>query len=413
MTATPDPELKAFVDARLAELRAREPDIPFPQEEYDARLSKLRRRMQDARIDLLLVSSPEGACWLHGFRSRWNKMQSPTEWPPLQMTAVHADSGRYIAFDHVDHGDLLRLTSVSPDNRLSVAEDMDGMLPFIVKELEAEGWLGGTVGIEKWSPVPNRAVSEAIEAELVSRGSTIVDASALVREVRHIKSPREIAYIEEAVRICDAGLEALRRFLRPGVSELEAWAGLLLGMAAEGGEPAGIHECVVVGPAELGHMFSSTRRIKPGDSLFADPSGVRYRYHGNVAKAFFLGEPPKEALRIAEIEAGAYPILCETAKAGTRVRDVNKVLREYYVDAGVWGMHEWTGGYELGISFPPDWVGGYVFTVDQEDLEDFFEARMVTNYESMVHYAMIDTIVYEENGARALSSLPHELVVVD
>jgi hypothetical protein len=31
----------------------------------------------------------------------------------------------------------------------------------------------------------------------------------------------------------------------------------------------------------------------------------------------------------------------------------------------------------------------------------------------MVHYAMIDTIVYEENGARALSSLPHELVVVD
>jgi Xaa-Pro aminopeptidase len=413
MTAMPDPELKAFVDARLEELRAREPDIPFPQEEYDARLQKLRGRMQDSRVDLLLVSSPEGACWLHGYRSRWNKMQSPTEWPPLQMTAVHAHSGRTIAFDTTEHENLLRLTSVSPDNRLSVAENMDGMLPFIVKELEAEGWLGGTVGIEKWSPVPNRAVSEAVEAELVTRGSTIVDASALVREVRRIKSPREIAYVEEAVRICDAGLEALRRFLKPGVSELEAWAELLLGMAAEGGEPAGIHECVVVGPAELGHMFSSTRRIKQGDSLFADPSGVRYRYHGNVAKAFYMGEPPKEALRIAEIEAGAYPILCEHAKAGTPVRDVNKVLREYYVDAGVWGLHDWTGGYELGISFPPDWVGEFVFTVDDEDPEEVFEAGMVTNYESMVHYAMIDTIVYEADGARALSSLPHELVVID
>ena len=413
MTATQDPELKAFVEARLAELRAREPDIPFPQEEYDARLEKLRGRMLDSGIDLLLVSSPEGACWLHGYRSRWNKVQSPTEWPPLQMTAVHADSGRFIAFDTTEHEDLLRLTSVSKDNRLSVAENMDGMLPFIVKELEAEGWLGGTVGIEKWSPVPNRAVSEAIEAELVSRGSTIVDASATVREVRRIKSPREIAYVEEAVRICDAGLLALARFLRPGVTELEAWAELLLGMAAEGGEPAGIHECVVVGPAELGHMFSSTRRINQGDSLCAYPSGVRYRYHGNVANAFFMGEPPGEALRIAEIEAGAYPILCEHAKAGTPVRDVNKVLREYYVDAGVWGLHEWTGGYELGISFPPDWVGEFVFTVDDEDPEEVFEAGMVTNYESMVHYAMIDTIVYEENGARTLSSLPHELVVVD
>ena len=62
MTVTQDPELKVFVEARLAELRAREPEIPFPQEEYDARLSKLRGRMHDAGIDLLLVSSPEGAC---------------------------------------------------------------------------------------------------------------------------------------------------------------------------------------------------------------------------------------------------------------------------------------------------------------------------------------------------------------
>ncbi|MDP9242719.1 MAG: aminopeptidase P family N-terminal domain-containing protein, partial [Actinomycetota bacterium] len=276
MSRTVDPELGAFVDARLAELRAREPDIPFPQEEYDARLSKLRGRMEDAGIDTLLVSSPEGACWLHGYRSRWNKMQSPTAWPPLQMTAVHADSGRYIAFDTTEHEDLLRLTSVSRDNRLSVAEDMDGMLPFILKELSAEGWLGGTVGIEKWSPVPNRAVSEAVEAELVAHGSTIVDASALVREVRRIKSPRELALVEEAVRICDVGLRALADFLKPGVTELEAWAEMMRAMAAEGGEPAGIHECVVVGPAELGHMFSSKRPIESGDYLFADPCGVVY-----------------------------------------------------------------------------------------------------------------------------------------
>jgi Xaa-Pro dipeptidase len=412
MSATVDPGLKAFVDARLMELRAREPDIPFPQEEYDARLEKLRGRMTDAGIDTLLVSSPEGACWLHGYRSRWNKMQSPTEWPPLQMTAVHADSGRYIAFDTTEHEDMLRMTSVSQDNRLSVAENMAGMLPFIVNELAAEGWLGGTVGIEKWSPVPNRATSEAIEAQLVAHGSTIVDASALVREVRRIKSPRELAYIEEAVRICDVGLRALAESLKPGITELEAWAEMMRAMAAEGGEPAGIHECVVVGPAELGHMFSSKRPIRAGEYLFADPCGVVYRYHGNVAKAFFIGEPPKEALRIAEIEAGAYELLCSTAKAGTPVRDVNRVLRAYYQDAGVWGMHAWTGGYELGIAFPPDWVGEFVFTVDDEDPEEVFEAGMVTNYESMVHFAMIDTIVYEENGARALSGLPHELVVV-
>jgi Xaa-Pro dipeptidase len=413
MNTTLDPELKAFVDARLEELRAREPDIPFPQEEYDARLAKLLGRMNDQEIDTLLISSPEGACWLHGYRSRWNKMQSPTAWPPLQMTAVNVTARRFIAFDTTEHEDMLRMTSVSTDNRLSVPESMEGMLPFIVGELAAEGWLAGAVGIEKWSPVPNRATSEAIESQLVAHGSTMVDASALVREVRRVKSPRELALIEEAVRICDVGLRALENVLKPGITELEAWAEMMRAMAEEGGEPAAIHECVVAGPAELGHMFSSRRPIRAGEYLFADPCGVVARYHGNVARAFYLGEPPKEALRIAEIEAGAYPILCSTAKAGTPVRDVNRLLREYYQDAAVWGMHEWTGGYELGISFPPDWVGEFVFTIDDEDPAEVFEAGMVTNYESMVHYAMIDTIVYEEDGARALSTLPHELIIVD
>jgi Xaa-Pro dipeptidase len=168
-----------------------------------------------------------------------------------------------------------------------------------------------------------------------------------------------------------------------------------------------------VGPVELGHMFSSRKPIDTGDYLFADPCGVVNRYHGNVALTFWMGEPPKETVRLAEIEAGAYEVLRSTAKAGRRIRDVNRALRKYYLESGTWGMHAWTGGYELGISFPPDWVGEFVFTVDDEDPEGVFEASMVTNYESMIHLPMIDTVVYEEDGARTLSSLPHEIVVVE
>ncbi len=408
-----DPDLKAFVDDRLAELRARDPVIPFPREEYRERLNKLRSRMDAAGVDVLLLSSPEAIYWLHGYRSRWNRTQSPTAWPPLQTTAVHLDQDRFITFETLEHEYLLMLTSISTDNRLSKAEDLDGWLSFIVRELEGEGWLKGTIGIEKYSSIPNRAVSEIVEAALVERGARVVNASAITRVVRRLKSPRELAYIAEATRICDAGLQGLRKALRPGMTELEAWAEVVRAMAAEGGEPAAIHECVVVGPIELGHMFSSTRRIQAGDHLFADPCGVVHRYHGNVARTFWMGEPPKEAIRLAEIEAGAYTLLCSTAKAGTPIRDVNRTLREYYQDAGVWGMHFWTGGYELGIGFPPDWVGEFVFTVDDEDPDGVFEAGLVSNFESMIHFVMIDTLVYEEDGARTLSQLPHQIMVVD
>ena len=87
-------------------------------------------------------------------------------------------------------------------------------------------------------------------------------------------------------------------------------------------------------------------------------------------------------------------------------------LREYYVDVGIWEKQSWAGGYELGISFPPDWVGNFLFNAQDEEVDGTFERSMVTNYESLFGTTLIDTVVYEETGARTLSSLPPKLMVV-
>jgi Xaa-Pro dipeptidase len=87
-------------------------------------------------------------------------------------------------------------------------------------------------------------------------------------------------------------------------------------------------------------------------------------------------------------------------------------LRAYYEDAGVWGLRSWMGSYELGLSLPPEWVGEWVFSVGDEDPEGVIEAGMVTNFESRVLYSMIDTLVYEDTGARVLSNTARELIAV-
>ncbi len=404
-------DVKAFVEDQLQKLRERPKLRAFEAGEYVARLQRLRRQMEREGVDLLLVSSPDGMCWLHGYQSRWYRTHSSTALPPLQCTAVHVDHDHLIQFDHISHRDLIPQTSVVEDMRLCEAEDLESGLAFMLNELRADGWLGGVAGLELWSSVPNRFVSEALEAALEADGCVVRDASVLVRAVRRIKSPAEIATIEHAARVCDAGLLALRDALRPGMTELEAWAALVSGMAAVGGEPAAIHEGVYVGTNQIGHTISSRLVIQPGDYVEADPCGVFNRYHANVARHLVIGEPSAEALRIAAIEGGAYEVLCSVAKAGTPVRDVNRELRRYYQEAGVWDVRKWAGGYELGVSFPPDWVGELLFTVDDENSEDVFEAGMVTNYESMIAFVTTDTVVYEQDGARTLSKLPHELLV--
>jgi Xaa-Pro aminopeptidase len=408
-----DHELADFLAKMTAEM-APAPVIPFGVDEYAARLAKLRSAMARDGIDLLLVSSPEAQCWIHGLSLRWYKAHGPRQWRPLITTAIHVDHDRFILFDGAEHQEVIRRTSMAPDVRLLPRYERERMLGFIVDELNAEGWLRGTVGLELYSYLPSPAVSAQVRAALEAEGCTVVDGTDTVRRVRRVKSTAELECIERAAGIADAGIRGLVAELRPGMTELEAWSVMMSAMVAEGGEPAALHEFASLGQ-RAGHAWAGHRRIEPGLLLNVDPCGVVNRYHANRTGTIFVGEPPKQYHDLMSRLAGAYDVLRSEARAGRPVREVNAALRAYYVEVGLWGLKDqtWLGGYELGLSFPPDWVGDWIFTVADEDTEDVFEAGMVTNFESVLHFSLIDTLVYEEGGARTLSTLPHELIVVD
>ncbi len=406
----------AFLAEGEAKRDAAEPEFAFSREEYTARLARLRAAMVEDGIDTVLLSSPESMCWLHGLALRWYKSGSPRQWRPLTTCAVNVNSDKIIAFEGIEHQEMMRRTSVVEDVRLLPRYERAGMLEFIVRELAAEGWLSGTVGVEKYSYVPNPAVARQIDDAVTAQGATVVDASDAIRRVRRIKSPAEIACIERAAEICDAGVSHLQQVLTPGMTELEAWAEMVGAMARAGGERAALHEMATITTQAggLGHSISGRRVIKAGDWIEVDPCGVYNHYHANRNAAYFLGDPPAIAVELMAVLAGAYDVIRTTATVGTPVADVNAALRQYYQDAGVWSLNSqyWVGGYELGISFPPDWVGEWLFTVNSEDEPGVIEDGLVTNYESIIGLGLLDTIVYQQAGTRTLSKIPHEILVV-
>jgi Xaa-Pro aminopeptidase len=395
---------------------AMEPDIPFTREEYADRLRRLRAAMAEDGVQTVILSSPEAMCWLHGLSLRWYKSGSPTQWRPLTTCAVNVDSDTIIAFEGIEHAEMMRQTSVVDDVRLLPRYERAGMLGFIVSQLADQGWLGGTVGLEKYSYVPNPAVSAELESALSSRGATVVDATGAVRRVRRVKSPAEIAYVEKAAEICDAGLLHLQQVLAPGMTEVEAWGEMVLGMTRAGGERAALHEMVAISsPAGgLTHHNANRRVMQAGDWIEVDPCGVYNGYHANRNAWYYLGQPPAIAQELMTFLGGAYDVITRVGTVGTPVNELNRALREYYVDAGVWHLNSqyWVGGYELGISFPPDWVGEWLFTIADEDQEGVIEEGLVTNYESIIGLGLLDTIVYQSSGTRTLSRIPYEVLGV-
>ncbi len=394
----------------------------FSLEEYAQRLRRTREEMARRNIDLLYVTQPSHMCYLHGYACSWYRAAATSAWPPLAGTAVHVDHDKMIHFDMPDEIGQLEATSITRDRRIFPSEAMTSALDFLVNELTTEGWLeGSNAGLEFWSFVPSRAVSEQVEARLRGAGARdVVDGSFVLRTVQRIKSPQEIRYIEQGVQLADLGLRAAASVARPGVSENEVYGEALRAMLVAGGEMEGINQGFNV--RGLPHTYSSRRRIAAGDIGGFDISGVVNRYHGNVARAYYFREPDQKTRDAYRISAEAYDIVSEVARPGVEVGVLNEALRAHFEPRGAWESVYFIGGYEIGIAFPPDWVGEWHFDAVKGVAPGVFEAGMVTNFESIFLFedddgeprwtANVDTVVYGEDKTRVLSSLPREPFVI-
>jgi Xaa-Pro dipeptidase len=396
-------------------------EVAFSLREYRDRLTRIRRAMAERDLDLLYLSTPESIFYVSGYAAEWYQGNGPAQWTPLSGIAIHVDRDRWIHFDDPEEIPLVQFTSVSPDVRIFEGLGPEGA-DFIARELKAEGWLKGRVALEMRSARPPRTVSELFQAALEAGGAAeVVDGTDVVRSVRRWKSPQERAYVRTAQRIADVGIRAAQEALaEPGVTELVVYGAMIHAMAAAGGEVAAIPLPVVSGPrAATVHGLASRRQIMPGDVVNVDVCGVFHRYHANTARCFTIGEPDPVVLEHIRKTTGAVGVVAEILRPGLAVRDLLARVESYYRDVELLGDEWWIGGYELGIAFPPDWVGDFVYEYGVDPGDAAFEPGDVANYEAnfyLPHNAglamSINTMLVEDDDAAFLQSIPSEPIVV-
>jgi len=395
-------------------------EVPFTRAEYGERLARIRARMAADGIDLLYLTSPESLFYVSGYTCEWYQTESPKSWPPTSGIAVHVDHDKFVLFDTPSEAVMVRFVTLAEDVRIFPMDSRRDGIAFIVDELRAEGWLGGRVGLELHSHRPNPAVSQRFREAFLAADCRVVDGSDILRELRWVKSPQEMAYIEQAGRIGDIGLAAARDAIRPGVTELEVYGEMVCAMARAGGENPGITQPVLSGPkANCGHALAGRRVILSGEQVNVDVCGVYNRYHCNAARSFYVGEPPRDVVEFYEKAAGAMELVAGVIRPNLRVGELVKTLKAYYEDQQIWTDASWVGGYEMGIGFPPDWVGNFVYEMSDEDSDVLFEPGTAVNFESVFFGPrlsgltyLIDTLLFTRDGAELASRMPRHLTVL-
>ena len=359
--------------------------LPFSDEEYASRLEKTRALMDRLGIDLLYVTMPEGMCYLHGYEVTWYRAHSPKHWFPITATAVHVDHDRLIFLS----GESAVASWATDRRRIGGDGSLQSTARAAARLLVDEGWLkpGTRLGQEFWGYLPSRAVSEVFSDAFADKGAKVADGSDVMRQVRIIKSPAEIEAIKMATRIADLGQRAIAQDFRPGMSHAEVYSLAIGAMHTAGGEVPGIPQGVIPTSPKSLHLLPTRRTIDAGEPFIFDLAGVYKRYHSNIARTYYWGDPTPELRRLSEAAKGGIETLVATAKADTPVSVVNKAMRDFYREAGVYDIRGYSGGYDIGIAFPPDWVGEFEFNVNNENPQGTFAANMTTQYECALQKA--------------------------
>ena len=396
-----------------------EPKFPFSIEEYKFRLEKVRRIMADSSIDTLFVTAPDNICYISGYQNAWYMDRGPKWFYPASGIAIQVDSDNFIHFE--DHGDdeVARYTAISTDIRTPVG-DMD-MKDFIVESLKKMGWLKGTVALEFWSYRPNRGYSELFQAALEKAGATVIDGSDIFNDIKKNKSEKELEFILKAAKIADIGMRAAFDAIKPGVMEIEVYGAAAYAMASAGGENPGIPNIVLSGPKNhFMHGAGSRRKIRQGDIVNIDMCGVFNRYHANIVRSIAVGEPPDNVLKKIEKTNSVYNVVSEIIRPEMRIAEMIQRAERVAREEGIWDDRVWIGGYELGIAFPPDWVGNYCFDSEIDSGAEVLEPGFVANH--MFNFTLPDnvglrmlgnTMVVTDERAEFINNYPIEVAIVD
>jgi Xaa-Pro aminopeptidase len=407
---------------RTLRVGAPAPEVAFPRDEFRRRLDLVRKHMADADIELLYVTNPDHICYLSGYSAEWFQEAGPKTWSGTSGIAVHVDHDHYLHFENEDEKLNAQFTTwpdhlcIMPERDISV-----GFSDWIVGELSDKGWISDSVGLELYSYRPNPADSAALQALFEAKGTAVVDGSDMVAAARLIKSPLEIEVIREAARIGDIGIRAGIDAVQSGVTELDVYAEIVYAMAKAGGENPAITLPVVSGKkSACFHAMSSRKKIKQGDIVNIDVCGVYSRYHSDVCRTVSVGEPDREVADYIGHVTGALNVAAGIIKPGLEIKKFLYDMRRYYYDCGLLENQWWIGGYELGIAFPPDWVGAYYFDIWKDTGEDRFDPGFVSNYEANFYLpsdaglsCMIDTMVFEADKAEFIHDIPCMLFVND
>ncbi|MXQ13158.1 ectoine hydrolase DoeA [Microvirga makkahensis] len=388
------------------------PNLNFSRAEYAERLAKTRRAMEQAGIDLLIVTDPSNMHWLTGYDG-WSFYVHQCVLVPPEGEPIWFGRGQ-------DANGAKRTAYLSHDNILSypdhyVQSTERHPMDFLSGIIEARGWSRGVIAVE----MDNYYFSAAAYLSLVRHlpNATFKDALSLVNWQRAVKSATEIDYMRKAGRIVEAMHRRIVETVEPGLRKCDLVAEIydagLRGVDGHGGDYPAIVPLLPSGEeASAPHLTWDDRPMRKGEGTFFEIAGCYKRYHCPLSRTVFLGKPTQAFLDAEKAVLEGMEEGLAAARPGNVCEDIANaffaVLKRYGI------VKDNRTGYPIGLSYPPDW-GERTMSLrpgDRTELKPGMTFHFMTGlWLEDMGLEITESILITETGVECLSSVPRQLFV--
>lgn len=374
-------------------------ELFFSQAEYDQRLAKLREGMATAGIDVLCCSSPENLYYFTGYQT--------FGFTGYQLLVIPASGSPFLILRFLESLLAARYGCVA---EVLTWDDTDDPVALTIDALRTRKLLGARIGIEE-----NAYFLQVVTWKKLAAGIPhLLDGSGLVEAVRATKSPQELAYMKEAARLTDLGMQAAADEIRGGANENDVAAAAFDAMTRAGAEYLARDPIVTSGDrAGIPHTSYMRRKIEPGDTVLLEFSGVFMRYYGPLMRSALVGSDA-EIERLSDICVEALDAAIAAIRPGATSGEVDAAARSIIEREGLWENYRKRTGYSVGIGFH-NWMEVAIATLKKDDPTPLrpgmcFHLPVALRLYGKAAIGVSETVYVTEQGCEVFGQFPRQLI---
>lgn len=272
-----------------------------------ARAGRVRARMEQLGIDVLLLSVGADLPWLTGYEAM------PLERLTMLVMAAHGDAALV-----VPRLEAPRVDASGGGFEVVAWEETDDPVELVARLAGAPSTVA--VGDRTWAAF-------LLDLQRALPSASFRRASEVTGPLRAVKDAAEIERLRAAAHAVDAVAAEMRERPFAGRSELDVHRELVERMLAHGHARANFAIVAAGSDAASPHHEPGSRVIADGDVVLCDFGGVRDGYCSDITRMFHVGEPPSEVRDVYEVlaeaqecgvRAAAVGVPCETVDAAAR-----------------------------------------------------------------------------------------------